>query len=135
MKLLIVDDHAGVRAMIREIAKVADTDVRECGSGEAAILAVRDFAPDLVTMDARMPGMSGIDATRAIRALRPTAHVVVVSSYNLSALRTAALQAGATDFVPKDNLEQLRPLFARFRASAADAPADEPWSAQNASED
>src|SRR4051812_12288064 len=110
MKLLIVDDHAGVRAMIRQLAELPENAVQECANGESALQVVADFQPDVVTMDVRMPGLSGLEATRAISTLCPAARVVVVSAYDQPTLRAAARQAGAVDFVPKDNLEKLRPV-------------------------
>lgn len=126
MKLLIVDDHAGMRAMIRQLAELPDAAVRECGSGEAAIEIAREFSPDLITMDVRLPGLSGLEATRAIRLARPATQVVVVSAYDLPGLRTAAYQAGATEFVSKDDLERLRPMLARMRENARPNPETSP---------
>lgn len=116
MKLLIVDDHAGVRAMIREIAGCAAADVRESATGEGAVAMARAFIPDVVTMDARMPGLGGIEATRQICVVCPAAKVLVVSSYNFPAMRAAALQAGACEFIAKDDLTQLQRTFAQFHA-------------------
>ncbi len=116
MKLLIVDDHAGVRAMIREIAGCAAVEVRESATGESAIAMAQEFSPDVVTMDARMPGLGGIEATRQIRVVCPAAKVLVVSSYNFPAMRAAALQAGACEFIAKDDLTQLQRTFSQFRA-------------------
>lgn len=116
MKLMIVDDHAGVRALIRQIADLPLAAVCECASGEAALAALSDFTPDVVTMDVHLPGLSGFDATRAIRASHPTTRVVVVSAYDEPATREAALGAGADEFIAKDNLQELQPSLARFRA-------------------
>ncbi len=117
MRLLIVDDHAGIRAMIREIAALPDPDVRECDSGETAIRLVREFCPDVVTMDARMPGIGGLDATREIKSAAPGVVVFVVSAHNQPSMRDAAIEAGATGFIAKDNLADLQPIFALFRNS------------------
>jgi two-component system, NarL family, invasion response regulator UvrY len=118
MKLLIVDDHAGMRAMIRQLAALPDGAVRECDSGEAAIRLAREFAPDVVTMDVRLPGLSGLEAARTIRCDRPATQVVVVSAYDLPSLRVAARHVGAADFVLKDRLELLQQVLARFDAPA-----------------
>ncbi|HVU33358.1 MAG TPA: response regulator transcription factor [Opitutaceae bacterium] len=117
MKLLIVDDHAGVRAMIRELAPASLADVRECATAEAALELARAYAPDVVTMDARLPGLGGIEATRNLCTLQPGVVVIVVSAFNLPAVRTAALRAGAVEFVAKDELHKLRPMIARFGAT------------------
>jgi two-component system, NarL family, invasion response regulator UvrY len=117
MKLLIVDDHAGMRAMIRQLAALPDAAVRECDSGEAAIQLAREFEADVVTMDVRLPGLGGLEAARAILLNRPATRVVIVSAYDLLSLRSAARSAGAAGFVLKDHLENLALLFARFRES------------------
>ena len=68
MKLMIVDDHAGVRNMIRQFLAAPGDSFVECATGEAAVQAARDFRPDYVTMDVRLPDLSGLEAARAIRA-------------------------------------------------------------------
>ena len=116
MKLMIVDDHAGMRDMIRQIAASPGDEICECTRGSEAVQRVGTFAPDWVTMDLRMPGISGLDATRAIMTVRPSASIVVVSSYDIAELRSAASDAGAKGFVAKDNLHELK---AQIRPAAA----------------
>jgi DNA-binding NarL/FixJ family response regulator len=116
MKLLIVDDHSGMRAMIRQIVAQPDDDVRECADAEAAVLQARDMTPDVIFLDVRLPGLSGIEATRVLRAILPNTPVIVVSAFNQAGVRHLARQTGATGFVGKDELDQLRPLVAYFRA-------------------
>lgn len=122
MKLLIVDDHAGVRAMIRQLAALPAEAVRECACGEEAIRVAREFAPDVVTMDIRLPGLGGFAVTRVIRAVHPATRVVMVSSYDQPELRQAAHLAGAASYVVKDNLGQLRPILAPHEAASQPAP-------------
>lgn len=114
MRLLIVDDHSAVRAMIRQISAPVVNEVRECSSGSEAVRVAREYKPDLITMDLRMPGIGGIDATRALRQACPSASVVIVTSYDEQPLRDAATTAGASHFIAKDNLAELEPLFARL---------------------
>lgn len=121
--------------MIRELAGPVASSVSECACGETAIAAAGEFRPDIVTMDARMPGLSGIEACRIIHQSRPQVQVVVVSAYNVPALRSAALQAGAIAFVAKDNLEELRPIFARYVAGGSRPEPDQPQSASQRTED
>ena len=85
--------------MIRQIAASPGDEICECTSGSEAVQRVGEFAPDWVTMDLRMPGISGLDATRAIMTVRPSASIVVVSSYDIAELRRAASDAGAKGFV------------------------------------
>ena len=67
MRLMIVDDHAGVRQLIRQFVAATDDIVCECASGDEAIRVAPEFRPDAVTMDVRMPGSCGLKAARAIR--------------------------------------------------------------------
>jgi len=113
MKLLIVDDHAGVRTMIRDLVSLPGDTVCECATGDDAVRVAREFAPDAVTMDVRLPGLGGFAATRAIRALVPSARVVIVSTYDQPELRFAAQTAGAADYLAKDHLENLRSVLLR----------------------
>jgi DNA-binding NarL/FixJ family response regulator len=116
MKFLIVDDHSRMRAMIRQIVAQPDDVVCECADGEGAIKLAPKFSPDLIFMDVRLPGLGGIEATRVLRASVPDAPIVVVSAFNQAGVRHLARQTGASGFVAKDELDQLRPLVAYFRA-------------------
>src|ERR1043165_4507089 len=124
MKLLIVDDHPGMRAMIRQVAAQPDDVVRECADGADALRLAREFCPDVITMDVRLPGLGGLEATRVLHAELPATEIVVISAYDQPAVRHVARHAGASGFVGKDQLDQLRPLFARFRARAGAGMAD-----------
>jgi CheY-like chemotaxis protein len=127
MKLLIVDDHPGMRELIRQLAALPAGAVRECADGREAVEVAREFRPDLVTMDLRLPELGGIEATRALRAVCPAASVIIVTTYDQPAMREAATTAGATHFVAKDNLAELRPMLARL-AGGGGAPMREPQS-------
>lgn len=107
IKLMIVDDHAGMRDMIRQLIAAPGDSVVECGSGDEALLSAADFKPDCVTMDISMPGVSAFEATRQIRAMHPTARVIFVSSYDQPDYRKAAQEAGAAGYVMKENLSEL----------------------------
>ncbi len=116
MKLLIVDDHAGMRDMIRRSFTTPAHQVMECGTGEDAVILAGQFRPDCITMDFRLPGMSGLTAARAILAAGSCRRIIVVSAYDHPDLRKAALEAGASAFVDKDNLGALRLLLAIDRS-------------------
>lgn len=112
MNLLIAEDSAPLRRMIRRIVARADDRVFECADGEAALAAYVEHRPDWVLMDIKMPKMDGLAATRAICAINPLARVVVVTSYDDPFLRSEAEVAGAVAFVVKDDLSRLRSLLA-----------------------
>jgi CheY-like chemotaxis protein len=108
MKLMIVDDHPGVRAMILRIIELPGDEVCECTSGADALEQAGGFAPDVVTMDLRMPGIGGLEATRGIMAAQPGTRVLIVSAHVEVELREAAFRAGAFAFVAKENLHELK---------------------------
>jgi DNA-binding NarL/FixJ family response regulator len=117
MNLMIVDDHAGVRRMIRDLLAAPGDLLQECASADEAVSLAGRFRPDCVTMDVHMPGQSAFAATRAIRAAHPDAHIVIVSSYDEPGLRLVALAAGAAAYVNKDNLAELPRIFSRNRGA------------------
>ena len=68
---MIVDDHPGSRDAIRRVLDFPGVVVLECICGESAVLLVNIFEPDWVTMDIRMPGLNGIQATEMLRKKYP----------------------------------------------------------------
>ena len=123
---MIVDDHAAVRKLIRQLAAHADDIVLECATGDEAVRIAPEFQPDVVTMDVRMPGLCGIDAARAIAAAQPSARVVMVTTHDQPDLRRAAREAGAFAYLRKDSLADIRSLMlgAETRASGQTGPTD-----------
>lgn len=115
MKLMIVDDHDGMRSTIRKLVSAPGDIVLECGSGDEAVLALLEFKPDCVTVDISMPGLCAFKTMRAIRDAHPPARVICVTSHDLPDYRRAAFEAGAAGFVVKDNLNDLYLLVATKR--------------------
>ena len=116
MKLMLVDDNPAMRRMLRAIAAEADDTVVECDDGAevlAAYLAHKFGPADCVLMDVRMRVVGGIQATLQLKAHCPEARVLIVTNFDDPAIRRAALQAGASAFITKDDLlavrEWLRP--------------------------
>jgi two-component system response regulator NreC len=103
LRVLLVDDHAIVRTGLRMLFQ-AEPDiviVGEAGSGEAAIAAVAALKPDVVVMDIAMPGMSGIEATRQIKAISPETAVLALTMHEEEPYFFQMLEAGASGYVPK----------------------------------
>jgi two-component system response regulator DesR len=115
MKLMIVDDHEGMRSTIRQLITAPGDQVLECTNADEALLKISEFKPDCVTMDVSMPGTCAFKATRSIRETHPASRVVMVTSHDLPDYRRAAFDAGATGFVVKDNLTDLYLLVATKR--------------------
>ncbi|HYH27660.1 MAG TPA: response regulator transcription factor [Actinomycetota bacterium] len=104
MRVLIVDDHPVTRDGLRAALGTADDleIVGEASSGEDAVKAVGELTPDVVFMDVRMPGMSGIEATRAIRTEHPETRVVLFTVDESRASIAEAIQAGVSGYLLKD---------------------------------
>jgi DNA-binding NarL/FixJ family response regulator len=104
IRVLLADDHALVREGTRRLIE-AESDlevVAEASSGEEAILEVRRLRPDIAIMDIAMPGMGGIEATRAIKADCAETAILVLSAYDDEPYLVALLEAGAAGFLLKN---------------------------------
>jgi CheY-like chemotaxis protein len=109
--ILIADDSADVRRMIRSLLEETDADVAECSDGGAAIEAYDDLQPDWVLMDINMQPIDGLTATRTILEKHPAARIIVISQYQDARTRDTALAIGAYAFVGKEDLMSLATLI------------------------
>jgi DNA-binding NarL/FixJ family response regulator len=110
LKLLVVDDHAVVRQSMRQVLEQQPglCVVGEAGDGREAMKLAEALRPDLVLMDAAMPGLGGIEATRRILRERPGVRVLVLSQHTDQAMVAEALEAGARGYMTKTaGLEEL----------------------------
>lgn len=103
IRVLVVDDHPLMRVGIAAIidARAEMTVVAQAGSGEEAVRLYNLHKPDLTLMDLRLPGGSGVEAIRNIRAKSPTARFVVLTTYEGDEDIHQALQAGAHGYLIK----------------------------------
>jgi DNA-binding NarL/FixJ family response regulator len=106
IRVLTADDHpvvrSGVAAMIANETDIAV--VAEARDGAEAVALFGEHLPDVVLMDLRMPGMNGVEATRAIISSHPRARIVALTSYEGDADIYRALDAGACGYLLKDML-------------------------------
>lgn len=102
IRVLVVDDHPLVRSSLTELLndEAGLAVVGECEDGSQVVDAVERLHPDVVLMDLSMPGMDGLAATEALRALRSEPRVVVLTAE--PAMRHAVEAAGANALLPKD---------------------------------
>jgi DNA-binding NarL/FixJ family response regulator len=127
-RVLVVDDHPRFLELLRELLDAAGElePVGQASSGEAAIQAAGDLAPDLVLMDVRMPGLGGAEAARQIKASRPSTVVILISGTHPAELgvsadgRTADAVVWKGELAPR-LLEHLWRLH-RGRVAGADDP-------------
>ncbi len=103
MKVLIVDDHPIMRVGIAAIldATPGMTVVGQAGSGEEAVQLFDRLLPDITLMDLRLPGMSGVEAIRAVMARHRDAKFIVLTTYEGDEDIHQALQAGARSYIVK----------------------------------
>jgi DNA-binding NarL/FixJ family response regulator len=104
IRVLLVDDQQLVRAGLRMLcdAEPGLEVVGEAGDGRAAIELAARLTPDVIVMDLRMPGVDGITATSRILSERPSARVLVLTTFGDDDHLYPAIQAGACGFLLKD---------------------------------
>lgn len=123
VRVLIVDNddstRAGLAYYLREVESGVDV-VGEACDGETAIEQALALHPDLVVMDARMPGMSGFAAARTIRDELPDTQVVIFSLFDDEFARADAERAGALALVAKTDLAGLDAVVAGVRERLPD---------------
>ena len=117
VRVLLVDDHDVFRhGLARLLADEGLTVVAEASGGEAGVRLATELRPDVVLMDLSMPGMSGLEATRAIVAGERPPAVVVLTLSDEQPLMLDALLAGAAGYLLKN--ETLQQIVAAVRAAA-----------------
>ena len=103
IRLLIVDDHELVRVGLRQI--LADYPameiIGEAGDGETALRLARKLWPDVVLLDIRLPGLSGIETTRRLKQLRASLAVIILSIHEAAPYPERLMEAGASGYLTK----------------------------------
>jgi two-component system, NarL family, response regulator DesR len=104
IRLLLADDQALVRGALAALLDLEpDLEVvAEVGSGDEVAAAATRHAPDVALLDVEMPGLDGIEATRAVKQAVPGVRVLIVTTFGRPGYLRRALQAGADGFVVKD---------------------------------
>ncbi|MFV9423572.1 response regulator [Microbacterium sp. S1037] len=105
LRVLLVDDHAMMRAGFRTILSLEDdiTVVGEATTGREAIAAAAELRPDVICMDVQMPDMDGLEATRLLTADPASdAAILIVTTFDRDDYLFAALSAGASGFLLKN---------------------------------
>ena len=110
IKLMIADDHPAFRLGLSALIQ-SQPDMKlvaEAGDGQTAVALFHRFKPDVVLMDLRMPGLSGVEAIMAIRKDFPDARIVVVTTYDWDEDIYRAIRLGAMSYLLKDmNMEDM----------------------------
>ncbi len=122
-----MDDHEVVRIGLRSLLEQYPQYevVAEAGNAKEAVNQVKNFKPEIVLMDIRLPGMSGIDACEEIKQISPDTKVIMLTSYAEDEMLFSAIKAGASGYVLKqiDSEGLIKSLDAVARGEASLDPA------------
>lgn len=111
MKILIVEDNELQRRIITEFVRDQVDEFVECSDGSGALASYSHHRPDVVLMDLQMTKVDGLEATRKIKKVFSDARIIIVSQWDTPALRKAAGESGAEEYVNKNDLLPLRELL------------------------
>ena len=118
-RLLVVDDDRAILTLIGTIALAEGFDVATTVSGDDAMKQLRHRPADLVLLDMRMPGVTGLEVLRSIRDISPKCRVVLMTGFGTIDGAVEAVKLGALDYVTKPfDLQRLRQLLATVREEA-----------------
>ena len=109
ISVLIADDHAVVRAGLKQILSgIADLQVTaEAASGNETLAAIRAYRFDVIVLDMSMPGRSGLDLIRQVKEEQPHARILVLSMHQEDQYAVRALKAGASGYLNKDSAPEM----------------------------
>jgi DNA-binding NarL/FixJ family response regulator len=116
LRLLLVEDNNLFRQTLRESLQVSFPEIAidEAPNGVEALKRVKSFAPDLILMDIRLPGESGLGVTKKIKAIYPDIIIFILTNYDSEECREAASRYGADRYIPKDSLKRVEELIKSY---------------------
>jgi two-component system cell cycle response regulator DivK len=119
--ILYVEDNAANRRIVRDLLQRTTYRLIEAPDGEAGVAKALEIRPDLILMDVQLPKISGLEATRRLRAQVATANtpIIVITSFALSGDDRKAKEAGATAYIAKPYSP--RDLLALIRTTLPEA--------------
>ena len=99
--ILIIDDDDGLRYSLKRVLSGRNYDVLEADSGEAGLVVAEQHGPQVILLDNRMPGMSGIEALQHLRCANPNAMIILMTAYGTTQTTIEAMKFGAFDYIMK----------------------------------
>src|SRR5882762_6514529 len=99
--ILVVDDDTEVRYSLNRVLSSRQYKVQEAPSGEEGVAAVKKQPPDVVLLDNRMTGMTGLETLQHIRAANPKQLVILMTAYGTAQTAIEAMKFGAFDYIMK----------------------------------
>ena len=134
-KILIVEDNAEYRKTLKALLRqqFPSAAINEAKDGKGAIRKLNDFSPDLIFMDIRLPGESGLELTKIIKGLYPGKTIIILTSHDLPEYRKAAIEAGADYFLSKgaSKAEEIFELVGRISSGRKSKYAGRRWGANH----
>jgi signal transduction histidine kinase len=113
-KILVIDDEEVVLDSCTDVLSGGDCQVLTAGNGAEGLKRLEDVQPDLIFVDLKMPGLSGLEVLERIRVKRPLMVVIVITGYATVSSAVEAMKKGAFDFLPKPfTPEELRLIAKR----------------------
>jgi DNA-binding NarL/FixJ family response regulator len=120
-KVLIIEDSTFFRRLLKEtlLSQCPKMDILEAPNAEEALKEMNGFTPDLIFVDIRLPGESGLDFTRKIKSTHPNIPIIILTSYDLPEYREAAKAYQADHFLSKgkttkeDILEMVKSILTK----------------------
>ena len=114
--VIIVDDHAVIRRMVRALFEDEDLEVSDAANGAEGVQKARDLKPNLIILDLSMPVMNGLDAARALKLLMPHVPLLMFTNNVGGVLEKEARSAGIAAVISKSDSDALRRLLAHAKA-------------------
>jgi two-component system response regulator RegA len=128
--ILLVDDDETLRERLARALRERGYEVRTAGNADEAMQKVREDSPELAVLDLKMPGRSGIELLKEIRAHDPSTEVLILTGYGSIATAVEATKLGAVGYVPKPvDADEILAAFSRMRGErplASAAPVETP---------
>lgn len=129
-KILIVEDDPHILLGLEEVLKSEGYEVASCNRGDEAVAAVGRFQPGLVVLDVMLPGASGYDVCKQVRARKITVPILMLTAKGQEIDKVVGLDLGADDYVTKpfgvrELLARIQALLRRGGGNAAHPTADE----------
>jgi nitrogen regulation protein NR(I) len=120
-KLLLIDDEADVQYSFRRIFDSPEIELTTASSGEEGLKLIPKLRPDLVLMDIRMGGISGLETLRRIRQMDPKLLVILMTAYGTTQMAIEAMKLGAYDYLLKPfDVPKLKEIIANALKAARD---------------
>jgi len=113
-RVLVIDDDPGIREYLHTVASRQGYEVFSAADGETAVDGLAESRPDIITLDAVLPGMDGLETLRKLKQAMPQVPVIMLSGHGQARMIVEAMRLGASDFLRKPfEVEELELAFSK----------------------